>query len=117
MKKFNPFGKVDMEIGSFIEKSRFNKEYGEYDYAQSFDINDISFDHVNREFENKFRKRYRNALDMISDDKEDLKSASGASTLGILEKMAQQIGYYDQASDFEESYEQIMKEYEPFMKT
>ena len=29
MKKWNPFGKVDMEIGSFLEKSKFNKVYGE----------------------------------------------------------------------------------------
>lgn len=28
MKGWNPFGKVDMEIGSFLEKSPFNKEYG-----------------------------------------------------------------------------------------
>ncbi|MDP4182303.1 MAG: hypothetical protein Q8942_14590 [Bacillota bacterium] len=27
MKKWNPFGKVDMEIGSFLKKSPFNKEY------------------------------------------------------------------------------------------
>ena len=27
MKGWNPFGKVDMEIGSFLEKSPFNKEY------------------------------------------------------------------------------------------
>lgn len=28
MKGWNPFGKVDMEIGSFIKSSPFNKEYG-----------------------------------------------------------------------------------------
>ncbi|HEY9062060.1 MAG TPA: hypothetical protein VIO64_16370 [Pseudobacteroides sp.] len=28
MKGWNPFGKIDMEIGSFLEKSPFNKEYG-----------------------------------------------------------------------------------------
>ncbi|OPX45475.1 hypothetical protein CLHUN_08450 [Ruminiclostridium hungatei] len=28
MKGWNPFGKVDMEIGSFIKASPFNKEYG-----------------------------------------------------------------------------------------
>ncbi|MDP4093232.1 MAG: hypothetical protein Q8920_07710 [Bacillota bacterium] len=27
MKGWNPFSKVDMEIGSFIKKSTFNKEY------------------------------------------------------------------------------------------
>lgn len=27
MKSWNPFGKVDMEIGSFLEGSVFNKEY------------------------------------------------------------------------------------------
>lgn len=29
MRKWNPFGKVDMEIGSFLKTSRFNKSYGE----------------------------------------------------------------------------------------
>lgn len=29
MKKWNPFGKVDVEIGSFLENSRFNKSYSE----------------------------------------------------------------------------------------
>jgi len=28
MKGWNPFGKIDMEIGSFLKKSPFNKEYG-----------------------------------------------------------------------------------------
>lgn len=27
MKGWNPFGKVDMEIGSFLKTSIFNKEY------------------------------------------------------------------------------------------
>lgn len=27
MKGWNPFGKVDMEIGSFLKASPFNKEY------------------------------------------------------------------------------------------
>ena len=28
MKGWNPFGKIYMEIGSFLKKSPFNKEYG-----------------------------------------------------------------------------------------
>lgn len=27
MKGWNPFGKIDMEIGSFLKTSAFNKEY------------------------------------------------------------------------------------------
>lgn len=27
MKSWNPFGKIDMEIGSFLKTSQFNKEY------------------------------------------------------------------------------------------
>ncbi len=27
MKGWNPFGKIDMEIGSFLKKSPFNREY------------------------------------------------------------------------------------------
>jgi len=27
MKGWNPFGKIDMEIGSFLKASPFNKEY------------------------------------------------------------------------------------------
>jgi len=28
MNNWNPFGKIDMEIGSFLKNSVFNKEYG-----------------------------------------------------------------------------------------
>ncbi|KNY27303.1 hypothetical protein [Pseudobacteroides cellulosolvens] len=31
MKGWNPFGKIDMEIGSFLKKSPFNREYGKDD--------------------------------------------------------------------------------------
>jgi hypothetical protein len=31
MKRWNPFGKIDMEVGSFLEKSPFNKDYGKDD--------------------------------------------------------------------------------------
>lgn len=86
-------------------------------FEQSFDINDVSFDTVSTEFENKFRKRYRNALEMMSDSKDELKNAAGASTLGVLEQMVRQIGSYDRSSDFKESYENLMKEYEPFTET
>jgi hypothetical protein len=29
MEGWNPFGKVDMEIGSFLKLSPFNKQYGQ----------------------------------------------------------------------------------------
>lgn len=37
MKGWNPFGKVDMEVGSFLKSSPFNKEYrwGENDRPDS----------------------------------------------------------------------------------
>ncbi len=36
MKGWNPFGKVDMEIGSFLKASQFNKEY-KYEEKESKD--------------------------------------------------------------------------------
>lgn len=86
-------------------------------FEQGFDINDVSFENVSKEFENKFRKRYRSALELMSNDRDELRNASGASTLGLLEKMAQRIDLYDQSSDFRGSYEQLVKEYEPFTET
>ena len=40
MKGWNPFGKVDMEIGSFIKVSQFNKVYDENNDKKEID-NDI----------------------------------------------------------------------------
>lgn len=86
-------------------------------FEQSFDINDVSFDNVSREFENRFRHRYSSSLNLMSDGRDRLRNASGANSLGILEKMAQRIDYYDEKSDFQESYDQLIKEYEQFTET
>lgn len=83
----------------------------------SFDINEVSFENVNKDFEKKFKDRYENSLSMISDDKDPLTNASGINTLGMLEKMAQRIEYYDENSDFEDSFNAMLKEYEPFTET
>jgi hypothetical protein len=86
-------------------------------FEQSFDIDDVSFRNVNQEFESKFRSRYNNSLASMSDSKDRLRNASGASSLGILEKMAQRMESYDKKTDFEESYSQLVKEFEPFAET
>ncbi|MFZ5987865.1 MAG: hypothetical protein ACOYWZ_12170 [Bacillota bacterium] len=83
----------------------------------SFDINEVSFENVNKDFEKKFKDRYENSLSMISDDKDPLTNASGINTLGMLEKMAQRIEHYDENSDFEDSFNAMLKEYEPFTET
>ncbi|HEX2945277.1 MAG TPA: hypothetical protein VHT96_04905 [Clostridia bacterium] len=85
--------------------------------AQSFDINDISFDNVSRKFEENFRTQYADALDKISDNNDCMRDAAGASKLGILEKMARNLDAYDRSSDFNKSYENLIKEYEPFTET
>ena len=87
------------------------------DLKQSFDINDITFDKVSSEFEKNFRRQYANALERISDNDDCLRDSSGASKLGILEQMARHIDLYDRSSDFNTSYEQLLKEYEPFTET
>jgi hypothetical protein len=86
-------------------------------FEQSFDVKKVSFRNVNEEFENNFKKSYKKSLNMMSDDKDRIRSASGANSLGILEKMAQRIEYYDKSSDFEKSYNDLEKEYEPFTET
>ncbi|MDF2988993.1 MAG: hypothetical protein K0R50_4503 [Eubacterium sp.] len=42
MKGWNPFGKIDMEVGSFLKASPFNKEYkwGKNKEADSSEKND-----------------------------------------------------------------------------
>ncbi len=82
-----------------------------------FDIDKVSFKNVNGNFEKKFRERYEQSIKMISDDFGGLVSAIGSNSLDILEKMAQRIEYYDMSSDFEDSYHQLLKEYEPFTET
>ncbi len=86
-------------------------------FESRFDINRLSFDNVSEEFENKFRRAYKKSLDTMSDKRDPLINASGANSLGILEKMAQQISAYDKNSVFERSYDDLLKEYEPFTET
>lgn len=85
--------------------------------AQSFDINDISFDNVSREFEESFRKQYADALESIGDNNDCMRDAAGASKLGILEQMARHMDSYNHNSDFNASYNELIKEYEPFTET
>lgn len=86
-------------------------------FESSFDINKVSFDNVSKDFEKKFRASYNKSLSMMSDGKDRLTNASGANSLGILEKMAQRIKHYDSRSDFEDSYHELLNEYEPFTET
>ncbi|MCX8132256.1 MAG: hypothetical protein N3I35_19445 [Clostridia bacterium] len=87
------------------------------DFEPTFNIEKISFENVSKEFESKFKDRYSSALASISDGKDKLTNASGANSLGILEKMAQHMEYFDEKSDFEDSYHKMLKEYEPFIET
>lgn len=92
-------------------------QYKNINFEPKFNINKLSFNNVSKEFESKFRDLYKNSLVMMSDDRDRLTNASGASTLGILEKMAGQISQYSKNSDFEQSYNTIQKEYEPYKET
>jgi hypothetical protein len=40
MEGWNPFGKVDMEIGSFLKLSPFNKQYGRSEKNKKIEKND-----------------------------------------------------------------------------
>ncbi|HEY9062059.1 MAG TPA: hypothetical protein VIO64_16365 [Pseudobacteroides sp.] len=81
-------------------------------FSQQFNINEVSFDNVNKEFESKFRERYKDSLSLMSDSHDKLENATGASSLNTLEKMARNIKYYSKNSDFEESFEEVLKEAE-----
>ncbi|MDP4094516.1 MAG: hypothetical protein Q8920_14295 [Bacillota bacterium] len=87
------------------------------EFETRFDVNKVSFSSVSEEFRNKYLGAYRKSLKKMSDDKNGLDNASGANSLGILEKMGRQMAYYNKASDFEQSYHELMKEYEPFTET
>jgi hypothetical protein len=41
MKEWNPFGKVDMEIGSFLKASPFNKQYVQKEKDKETDKSDM----------------------------------------------------------------------------
>jgi hypothetical protein len=86
-------------------------------FESHFNIDKMSFDNVNSDFERKFKKLYDSSLNRMSDDRDPLSNASGANSLGILEKMAQQLYLYDRNSDFEQSYREMLEEYEPFNET
>ncbi|MCX7710693.1 MAG: hypothetical protein N2484_12705 [Clostridia bacterium] len=86
-------------------------------FESSFNIDRVTFDNVSEDFERKFKERYSKSLQMMSDSRDPMTNASGANSLGILEKMAQKIKDYDSRSDFEESYHQMLKVYERFTET
>lgn len=86
-------------------------------FESRFDIDKVSFKNVSKEFEREFRKDYRKSLDSISDARDPLTNASGVNSLGILEKMAQRIDNYDTSSNFEDSYQALLKEFQPFTET
>jgi hypothetical protein len=86
-------------------------------FESSFDIDKLSFDNVSEDFESKFRRAYRRSLEKMSDSRNRLDNSTGTNTLGILEKMGQQISTYDRRSDFEQCYHDLIKEYEPFTET
>lgn len=83
----------------------------------SFDINRVSFKNVSREFEKKFRENYSRALQRLSDGNESLEKSAGASSLGILEQMARRISDYDEDDDFEKSYANMIRDFEPFTES
>ena len=83
----------------------------------SFDINKVSFDNVNKEFERRFRDSYNKSLHRMSDSEDRLTHAGGATALEILKTMARRMGDYDATSDFEASYHDVQKELEPFTDT
>ena len=99
------------------EGSEMDIHKKDLDLEQSFDINDISFDNVSREFEESFRKQYADALERIGDNNDCMRDAAGASKLGILEQMARHIDSYNRNSDFDSSYGELIKEFEPFTET
>lgn len=86
-------------------------------FESRFDIDKLSFDNVSADFESKFRRAYRRSLEKMSDSKARLDNSAGANSLGILEKMGQQMNTYDRRSDFEQCYHDLIKEYEPFTET
>lgn len=86
-------------------------------FSQQFNIDEISFNNVNKDFEKNFKERYKDSLSMMSDSHDKLENASGASSLDALEKMARKIKNYNKDSDFEASFEEIFKEEEPFTET
>lgn len=55
MKGWNPFGKVDMEVGSFLKASAFNKEYTSDDIVNKEHNHD---DNVNKEKISDNKKNY-----------------------------------------------------------
>ncbi len=86
-------------------------------FSQQFNIDEISFKNVNKDFEEHFKELYKESLSMMSDSRDKLENASGASSLDALEKMARKIKSYNKNSDFEASLEEIFMEDEPFTQT
>ncbi|MDP4182302.1 MAG: hypothetical protein Q8942_14585 [Bacillota bacterium] len=86
-------------------------------FEHDIDINSISFNNVNKDFESQFKERYKDSISMVSDSKDQLENASGAVSLDALGKIARQIKYYDKNSDFEKSFEDILVEDRRFTET
>lgn len=86
-------------------------------FESHFDIDKVSFKNVSKDFEHKFKQMYAKSLNMMSDSATRLINASGASTLGVLEKMAQRIDEYDRKSSFDDSYKELLEEYSPYTET
>lgn len=82
-----------------------------------FDIDRVSFKNVSKDFEDKFKESYARSLKMMSDSRDRFSNANGTNTLKILENMAHRIEDYDKDDKFEDSYEQLLKEYQPFTET
>lgn len=86
-------------------------------FEGNFEINQISFENVSSNFEKEFKSKYQDSLRMMADNQDPLTNASGASALGILEKIARQINIYDHNADFEDIFDAELTENEPYAET
>jgi len=84
---------------------------------EPFAIEGVSFENVNGEFERKFRECYREAISRASGSSGELLRMGGENALDILESMANRMAFYDSQSDFDESFRELLQEYEPFTET
>jgi hypothetical protein len=102
---------------SCIKSEEENMDRKPMTFESTYNIEKLSFDNVSKDFEKDFKKHYSIALNSMSDGRDKLTNASGANTLGILEKMGQRLNRYDRNSDFSDSYHQMEKEFEPFTES
>jgi hypothetical protein len=94
-----------------------SEECYQMSFEQEFDIDKVSFKNVSPEFEKKFRAAYARSLSNMSGSRDPLTNSSGTNSLELLEDMARRISDYDEESRFEDSYTQLLREYEPFTET